>query len=88
MNNFIKPNNFKADVRSLLDFAAEKNIFVHALFLDGNNGDIAVVSPDQNADWQAKLTALLIRRLVDANGSDLDTFIDKILAEVAKIRED
>ena len=88
MNNFIKPNNFKADVRSLLDFAAEKNIFVHALFLDGNNGSIAVASPEQNADWQAKLTALFIYRLVIANGSDLDTFIDKILAEVAKIRED
>ena len=88
MKYFIKPNNFKADVRSLLDFAAEKNLFVHALFLNGNNGSIAVASPDQNADWQAKLTALLIYRLVIANGSDLDTFIDSVLAEVAKIRED
>ena len=88
MKNFIKPNNFQSDVRSLLDFAAEKNLFVHALFLDGNNGSIAVASPDQNADWQAKLTALFIHRLVIANGSDLDTFIDSVLAEVAKIRED
>ena len=88
MNHFIKPKTFQSDVRSLLDFAAEKSLFVHALFLNGYNGSIAVASPDQNADWQAKLTALLIHRLVDANGSDLDTFIDKILAEVAKIRED
>ena len=84
----IKPKSFKSDVRSLLDFAAEKNLFVHALFLNGNNGSIAVASPEQNADWQAKLTALFIHRLVIANGSDLDDFIDKILAEVAKIKED
>ena len=83
-----KPKSFQADVRSILDSAAEKNLFVHALFLSGNNGSIAVFSPDQNVDWQAKLTALFIHSLVDANGSDPDDFIDKILAEVAKIKED
>ena len=88
MNNFIKPKTFQSDVHSLLDSAAKKKIFIHGLFFDGNNGNIAVTSPDQNPEWQAKLTALLIHRLVIANGSDLDSFIDKILAEVAKIRED
>ena len=86
MNNFIKPKTFKSDVQSLLDSADNKGLFIHGLFFDGEN--MASITPDNSVEWQAKLTAVLIQGLVDANGSDLDTFIDKILAEVAKIRED
>ena len=85
--NPIKPKNFQSDVQSLIDFADKKGLFIHGLFLDGNNGNGGVASPDQNPEWQAKLTALFILRLVDANGSDLDNFIDEILAEVAKLRD-
>ena len=82
----IKPKSFQADVRSLLDSAAKKGFFFYGIIFNDEN--VAIFSPDQNSEWQAKLTAFLILNLVNANGSDLDTFIDKILAEVAKIRED
>ena len=86
MNNFIKPKTFKSDVQSLLDSADNKGLFIHGLFFDGEN--MASITPDNSVEWQAKLTAVLIQGLVDANGSDLDIFIEKLLAEVSKLKED
>lgn len=86
MNNFIKPKTFQSDVQSLLDSADKKGLFFHGIIFNGEN--IAVFSPNDGAEWQAKLTAVLIHDLAENNGSNPDAFIDSILAEVAKLKED
>lgn len=85
MKNYITPKNFKSDVQSLLNFAEKKGLHFHGIIFNDEN--IATVAPLDDDDEIAKLTAIAIKFFAERLNTDLDLFIDDILATIAKLRD-